>query len=390
MTALRPLGVVSTALVMAVLPFACDRPAAPPAEPSSTTTTAASTPTETDSIRTTDAAPTDVPVATAPVDAPPYAVLAFDDPIVNFGKLADFDKRRATVVFRNAGGKELRISKVEPTCGCTSVGFDTSRTYAPGETGEITLAFSPKGQGPQTKSVKVLSNDPDEPVRLITIKADVVPSLSADPRVLQLGRIPFGRPFETGTTLTALRTGITLADVELSGDLGPHATASIRPTGPDDLGRDTWRVDVLLDERIPWGWHTGSMVVSGQATTEEGALPVSMNFAINGSAEGEIRADDSMLRLMIVGPGQSIEKSIELRRDDGQPFRCNANTVVGDRTGGMAADARPLDPDGRAWRVTLSGTAPTSPGSIVGSVIVTTDVPGEESIAIRIGGVVRR
>ena len=58
--------------------------------------------------------------------------------------------------------------------------------------------------------------------------------------------------------------------------------------------------------------------------------------------------------------------------------------------GGFAALATPLDPDGRAWRVTLSGSAPTQAGSITGSVLLTTDVPGEESLSIRIGGVVRR
>lgn len=328
------------------------------------------------------------PVDTAPV--PGHAVLAFDDPLVDFGSLADFEKRQATVTFRNAGGAALRISKVEPTCGCTSVGFDTSRTYAPGQGGEITLAFSPKGQGRQTKLVRVVSNDPDEPVRTITIKADIQPSLSAEPRVLKLGRIPLGEPFETGTTLTALRPGITLDDVTLSGGLGPYATASLQPTGTDAQGRETWRVDVALDDRVPWGWHTGSMVVSGIANTEDGRSPVSMNFAINGSAEGEIRADDSMLRLMVVRPGGSVEKSIDLSRADGRPFRCEAVGVTGDRTGGFAAVATPLDPDGRAWRVTLSGAAPIQAGSITGSVLLTTDVPGEESLSIRIGGVVRR
>jgi hypothetical protein len=330
------------------------------------------------------------PVADESPDRPTYAVLTLENPIVDFGRLADFDKRRATVTFRNTGGADLRVTKVEPTCGCTSVGFDTTRIYAPGESGEITLAFTPKGQGTQTKSVRVLSNDPNVPVRLITIKADVVPSLSAEPRVLQLGRIPLGQRFETGTTLTALRPGIDLRTVTLGGDLKPYTTATIAPAGPDAQGRDTWRVDVVLDERIPWGWQTGSMVVDGVASTEEGDRPVTMNFAINGSAEGDLRATDSMLRLMVVAPGSTVEESIDLRRADGQPFRCSAAALEGDRTSGLAADVAPLDPDGRAWRVTLSGIAPTTPGSISGAVLVTTDVAGEETIAIRIGGVVRR
>ncbi len=331
------------------------------------------------------------PSTASPSDVtPPQATLAFDNPTIDFGRLADFDKRQAAVTFLNAGTAPLRISKVEPTCGCTSVGFDTSRTYEPGETGEITLAFSPKGQGPQNKAVRVLSNDPDEPVRLITIKANVVPSLSAEPRVLQLGRIPLGERFTTGTTLTALRPGITLRSVTLGGDLEPHAEATITPAGTDDQGRDTWRVEIVLDDRIPWGWQTGSMVVDGIAATEDGNRPVSMNFAINGSAEGDLQATDTMLRLMVVEPGGSVNESIELRRADGEPFRCTTAAVEGQRMDGFSAELTPLDPDGRAWRVSLTGTAPTSPGSLIGSVLISTDVAGEEAIAIRIGGVVRR
>ncbi len=381
--------ITCTLLAATVATSGCDQSASPPP----TTTDRAAEP----SAAATSSPPPTNPMASPPpaasatsADLPPYATLAFDNPLVDFGRLADFDKRQATVMFRNDGGTPLRITKVEPTCGCTSVGFDTSRTYAPGERGEITLAFTPKGQGPQTKLVRVLSNDPDEPVRNITIKANVVPSLSAEPRVLQLDRIPLGEPFATGTTLTALRPGIDLRTVTLGGDLQPHARATITPAGTDGAGRDTWRVDVVLDDRLPWGWHTGSMVVNGVASTEDGERPVSMNFAINGSVEGDLRASDSMLRLMVVAPGGTIEQSIDLRRDDGEPFRCTAAAVTGDRTAGFAADVAPLDPDGRAWRVTLSGTAPTTPGSLVGSVLISTDVPGEEAIAVRIGGVVRR
>ncbi len=363
---------------------ACDQATEAPAAKSEAITTSPSNPASNTTPVTGDAMPSEA----APV--PTHAVLAFEDPIIDFGRLADFEKRQATVVFRNAGGAPLRISKVEPTCGCTSVGFDTSRTYGPGESGEINLAFSPKGQGSQSKLVRVLSNDADEPVRTITIKADIQPSLSASPRVLQLGRIPLGETFETGTTLTALRPGISLDTVTVSGGLGPHATASLEPTGPDAQGRETWRVSVTLDDRVRWGWHTGSMVVSGLADSDDGRQPVTMNFAINGSAEGELRADDSMLRLMVVAPGGSVEKSIDLRRADGRPFRCEARGVTGNRTGGLAAIAQPLDPGGLAWRVTISGTAPTQPGSINGNVLLTTDVPGEESISIRVGGVVRR
>ena len=321
---------------------------------------------------------------------PDYPVLAFDDPVIDFGSMGDWEKRQATVTFRNAGGGSLRITKVEPTCGCTSVGFDTTPTYGPDETGEVVLDFTPKGQGRQSKAVRVISNDPDERVRTITIKADIAAALSAAPRVLQLGRVPYRTAHTTGTTLTALQPDIELDKVVTSGVLAPHLNATVTPAGKDGQGRSTWKVDVTLDDRVPWGWFTGSMVVSGRIRTDEGDKPVKMNFAINGSAEGEIAASDSMFRFMMVDAGDTGNRTIDLRRVDLQPFRVLDATVTGRAADGLIATPTPLDPDGRNWRIDLAGSMPATNGVFKGEVLVRTDVPGEEAIILRYSGVVRR
>ena len=328
---------------------------------------------------------------TAPEAArPDYPVLAFDNPVIDFGSMGDWERRQATVTFRNAGGGSLRITKVEPTCGCTSVGFDTTPTYGPDETGEIVLDFTPKGQGRQSKAVRVMSNDPDERVRTITIKADIAAALSADPRVLQLGRVPYRTPHSTSTTITALQPGIELESVTTSGELAPHLDAGVVPTGLDDQGRATWKVDVTLDDRIPWGWFTGSMVVSGRITDDEGTKPVKMNFALNGSAEGELAASDSMFRFMMVSGGQSGSRTVDLRRVDLKPFNVLGATVTGRAADGLVATPTPLDSSGSNWRIDLQGTMPTSSGVFKGEVLVQTDVPGEEAIILRYSGVVRK
>ena len=323
-------------------------------------------------------------------DRPDHPVLAFDESVIDFGRMGDWETRQAAVTFRNAGGGRLQVTKVEPTCGCTSVGFDTSPTYGPDETGRIVLDFTPKGQGRQSKAVKVLSNDPGAPVRTVTIKAEIVPALSASPRVLQLGRIPYRESYTTSTTLTALQPGIELSTVTIGGEAAPHLAATIAPGDADAQGRRTWKVDVVLDDRLPWGWFVGSMVVSGTKTDGAVQSPVKMNFAINGSAEGSLAASDSMFRFMMVDPGEDIDRSLELRRVDGQPFRVLGGQVTGRAATDLVPIFKPLDPAGTRWSIDLAGTSPASPGTFKGDVLMRTDVPGEEIVRLRYSGVVRR
>ena len=336
------------------------------------------------------AAPTTAVAVENSPEIPDYPRLAFENPLVAFGRMGDFETRKATVRFRNSGGRPLQIKKVEPTCGCTSIGFDTSRIYAPNETGEIVLSFTPKGQGSQTKTVNVISTDSDEPLQTISITADIEPSLAAVPRILQLGRIPHGEASTADTTITALRPGIRLQKVKLSGDVGSGVTATLSPVAPDPNGLPRWRVDVLFDQNHRWGWFAGSMLVSGTIDIDGQTKPVKMNFAVNGSSEGRVNTEDSMFRFLVVGSSAAIDRSIDLRRSDGKAFRCLNATVVGGGSDGLAATLIPLDSAGLAWRVDLRGRSPQKAGSLLGEVFVNTDVTGEETIRLKYGGVVRR
>ena len=321
---------------------------------------------------------------------PDYPILAFDNPVIDFGSMGDWETRKATVTFRNAGGGTLKIAKVEPTCGCTSVGFDTSLTYGPDETGQIVLDFTPKGQGRQRKDVRVISNDPDERVRTIAINANIVPALSASPRVIQLGRVPYRVPYSTSTTITALQPGIELDKITRSGGLAPHFSATVNPSVPDAQGRETWKVDIVLDDRIPWGWFTGNMVVSGRISTEDGENPVKMNFALSGSAEGKLAASESMFRFMMVDAGERGNRTVDLRRVDLKPFSVLGATVTGRAADRLVATPTPLDANGSSWQIDLAGSMPSSPGVFKGEVLVRTDVPGEEAIILRYSGIVRK
>ena len=163
--------------------------------------------------------------------------------MIDFGSVPDHETRTAEVVVRNAGGRPLTVQKVVPTCGCTTVGFKTPMTIPVGDQSTITLDFDPKGGGRQEKYVQVVSNDPRRPTSTVTIRANVIATLTAEPRFLALGRVTAGTPVLGSIEVTAAEDGCSLKGTKITGDLAPYATPSITRVNDPAEARGVWRVD---------------------------------------------------------------------------------------------------------------------------------------------------
>jgi hypothetical protein len=75
-------------------------------------------------------------------------------------------------IFSNDGSLPLVISKVQPSCGCTSPEW-TKEPVMPGKLGSINVRFDPKGRpGPFAKTITVVSNAKNRSV-VLTIKGYV-------------------------------------------------------------------------------------------------------------------------------------------------------------------------------------------------------------------------
>jgi Protein of unknown function (DUF1573) len=78
--------------------------------------------------------------------------------------------------YKNEGDKTIHIKSVHTSCGCTT----TSRQkddIAPGESGDITATFKiGASTGTQQKTVQVETDDPTQPITVLTLKA-VIPQL---------------------------------------------------------------------------------------------------------------------------------------------------------------------------------------------------------------------
>lgn len=113
-------------------------------------------------------------------------VIEVANPVHDFGKVAPNKKYNCEFEFKNVGNAQLKITKIQTTCGCT-VPQLKKKTYAPGESGSIKVAFrTPTRQGSTSKRLYILSNDKKNPKLGLTLKATVELKVSFKPKSLEL------------------------------------------------------------------------------------------------------------------------------------------------------------------------------------------------------------
>jgi len=92
----------------------------------------------------------------------------------------------AKVKIFNKGNDTLKIENVRPGCGCTTAPLDKYNIEPNGyATLDITLKVSSDGK--IKKSIRITSNDPVSPTKILSIKANIVPPLSLSVRFLNFG-----------------------------------------------------------------------------------------------------------------------------------------------------------------------------------------------------------
>lgn len=98
----------------------------------------------------------------------------------DFGDIKQGDKVTHTFVLSNGGGDLLQITNVKASCGCTAAAPEKNE-LAPGESTNLNVTFNSAGRrGKQSKTVRIYSNDPENPEMLLSITGNVVLSTASD------------------------------------------------------------------------------------------------------------------------------------------------------------------------------------------------------------------
>lgn len=132
-------------------------------------------------------------------------VISIDPTSFDFGDMKQQQTKTGIVTVTNEGAGLLRIEDVKAECGCT-VPVLATNTLAPGESTQIEITFdSKKFHGTVIKAVNITSNDPNNAVVDVIIKANVHAALLIDPISQRVGftRSLQGETFTKNVTFTA-------------------------------------------------------------------------------------------------------------------------------------------------------------------------------------------
>lgn len=109
------------------------------------------------------------------VSKPEGAAIVWDRSTYDFGDVEQGERVEHSYYFTNAGSTPLIITNVEVTCGCTTPKGWPRDPIAPGEKGELLVAFNSSGKyGRQNKVVTIISNAINPEGSQITFTANVL------------------------------------------------------------------------------------------------------------------------------------------------------------------------------------------------------------------------
>ena len=166
--------------------------------------------------------------------------------IKDLGKVAQGDVLNVEFEIINEGDEPLEIKAVRPTCGCTVADFD--REIAPGKTGYVKARLETRDfTGPISKSILIMTNDPQDPTTTVVIKTSVHPYVQVLPRALVRFNAVQHEPMEQKITVVAEQEE---KDFKVTGVKSsvPFLLASIRPVPADELlaGKSSQQYEITL------------------------------------------------------------------------------------------------------------------------------------------------
>lgn len=103
--------------------------------------------------------------------------ISFTQESYDFGNVLQGKVVESTFTFENRGIADLLIKEVTTSCGCTAA-LVSSNVIKPGETGQIKVSYDSQGRaGKVSRTITIVSNDPVEPIKELTITATVDSSM---------------------------------------------------------------------------------------------------------------------------------------------------------------------------------------------------------------------
>lgn len=310
--------------------------------------------------------------AVAAAQAP---VISVDQPHFDFGKISAEGKATHRFKVSNKGNALLNISRLNPSCGCTSTVIG-QWTLQPGQSTDVEATFNPAGfRGVVHKSIQVICNDPATPTVNLTFEAEVVREISPSSDAVFFQDVVRTAPRRSSVKFTS-GNGQPVRITEAKAPGAPYLGATVRPEG-----KDAW-VDIVLDGRqVPPGRLTGTDALVVRTDNPRASV---INITVQWELKAAIQAEPARVA-WVDNAGREQRTKVVLKQVDGKPFRIlsakTTHSLI--RVEGTGKGQSPQ----HELQVVLAASA--KPGMYNEKVILTTDSPEQPELELRVAASLR-
>ena len=300
--------------------------------------------------------------------------IRFDTDSHDFGTV--FQMRSLEHVFKvkNAGTAKLIVNNVSSTCGCTAT-LLSAKELAPGTEAELKVELKTGMlEGETAKEIMVASNDPDEPVKKIQIKANVVRRLLIEPRMIRFGMVR-----KTAGAAAWLDVKPTPGD-EIKSVEARSSTRDLRVSLEPVAGKQSeYRVKVSIANDVPLSHVSGwvELFVNGETTMCSQVL-------VSANVVGDIDMSPKHLIFRAARGKETDLGAINLTKSVTGTFKIlGAESDVPQ----IKVEVSPVE-QGKSYAL-IARLAPNVPqGQVRGTITVRTDDPIQPKIPINVFGIV--
>ena len=215
---------------------------------------------------------------------------------LDLGEILSDTVAEAFVTVYNRGGSPLVIDKVTTSCHCTE-GYMVESVIPAGGESTMRVTVDPyriKG-ATSTKTLTLLSNDPDEPAIEMKVSATVGPGMIAEPTRLRFGTIPQGQGAELRARLRQLQN----TPLEVRGDFlraSEYVSAEIEEVPVEersDPGKLEFDLVVKILPTAPTGIYNQIFTVTTNSREGSVTIPIAAIVGPPTAEEPDLDADRS-------------------------------------------------------------------------------------------------
>lgn len=265
-------------------------------------------------------------IAVWAIRQPGAPLLMIETKVVDFGTIAPDSPVTRVIRIQNAGGRDLRVTTIASSCGCTIVG-GMPNIIGPGRQENMTIQLTaPSMRGPFESSIAIKTNDPEDPLQKIQIKSVVLPEVAIEPHTFDFGLVS---PDELPKTV-----GVRILTEDMYGRVqigDPKTTTNwigLAQSDQNDMSVKLYATlkpgvsGGVLSERVVVPYITATnqkkeltISVHGQVLSSVKAIPASLIIPVGFQNERSLKIhyQHKPVRILDITESESIKNLIEIK-----------------------------------------------------------------------------